>query len=143
MTPEVTTRLTLRKEIVMLVVEDDPGHYLLISHCLRQAGVQNEIIHFNDGQAALDYMFDESRPSNDARKFIMLLDIRMPGIDGVEVLQQLKQDKRTADMPVIMLTTSQDRELARRCYDLGCAAHVVKPPGDVLIRAIQRVNERY
>ncbi len=143
MTMEPATRLTLRKEIVMLVVEDDQGHYLLIRHCLRQAGIQNKIIHLKDGQEALDYVFDEACSPNDIRKFIMLLDIRMPGLDGVEVLEQLKQNHRTADMPIIMLTTSQDRDLARQCYELGCAAHVVKPPGDVLIRAIQRVSERY
>lgn len=133
----------LRKDIVILVVEDDQGHFLLVRHCLQNAGCENEIIWLKDGQEALNHLFDHEQLPAGIRKYLMLLDIRMPKVNGVEVLKQVKKDVRTSDIPVIMLTTSEDQKLAQQCYGLGCAAHVIKPPGDVLIRAIQRACERY
>ena len=134
--------LKLRKEIVLFIVEDDQGHYLLIKNCLRRAGIDNEIVWFEDGQAAMDYVFSENSLDS-SKRYIMLLDIRMPKVDGLKVLEQLKQNDVTKEIPVIMLTTSEDRDVARQCYELGCFAHIIKPPGDVLLRAIQRVCERY
>ncbi|MHC4552167.1 MAG: response regulator [Planctomycetota bacterium] len=135
--------IKIRKDIVILVVEDDHGHYLLVRHCLQNAGAENEIVWLKDGQEALSHLFDNELPSDSAKKYLMLLDIRMPKVDGIEVLKKMKQDTKTREIPVIMLTTSEDQKVAQKCYDLGCAAHVIKPPGDVLIRAIQRVCERY
>lgn len=138
-----STTLKLRKDIVLLVVEDDRGHYLLIKNCLQRAGVENDIVWFEDGQAVIDYVFNDGNPLDGRKKHIMLLDIRMPKVDGIKVLEQIKQNDATKEMPVIMLTTSEDRKLAGLCYELGCFAHIVKPPGDVLLRAIQRICERY
>ncbi len=134
--------LKLRKEIVLFIVEDDQGHYLLIKNCLRRAGIDNDIVWFEDGQAVLDYAFKDSLLDG-GKRYIMLLDIRMPKVDGLKVLEQIKQNDATREIPVIMLTTSEDRDVAHQCYELGCFAHIVKPPGDVLLRAIQRVSERY
>lgn len=141
-TEAASVSLKLRKEIVLFVVEDDRGHYLLIKNCLRRAGIENPIVWFEDGQAVLDYVLGEEALGA-SKRYIMLLDIRMPKVDGLKVLEEVKKNKETRDLPVIMLTTSEDRKVARQCYELGCFAHVVKPPGDVLLRAIQRLCERY
>ena len=72
----------------------------------------------------------------------MFLDIKMPKVDGVEVLRQIKSDKQLSDISVIMLTTSDDQDIAAQCYELGCQAHIIKPPGPVLLKAIDRVAQR-
>lgn len=132
----------LRNEVIILIVEDNQGHYTLTKHCLRQAGIENEIVWLANGQEALDYLNGEGNPRINGTKYIMLLDIRMPKVDGIEVLSTIKQDESLSDISVIMLTTSEDQLIARQCYDLGCDAHVIKPPGEVLLKAIARVSQR-
>ena len=134
-------RVKLRKDIRIVIVEDDKGHYLLTRHCLQQAGIDNEIVWFENGAAVLDFLQTEAAACN-GRRCLMLLDIRMPGVDGLEVLEQMKRRDDLPAIPVIMLTTSEDQDVAVRCYDLGCEAHIVKPPGPTLLRAISRVAER-
>ena len=72
----------------------------------------------------------------------MLLDIRMPKIDGIEVLRRIKNDDKLRGIKVIMFTTSEDQEQAELCYDLGCNAHVIKPPGEILLKAIAKIGQR-
>jgi two-component system response regulator len=132
----------LRNEVVFLVVEDNKGHYTLTKHCLRQAGIENEVIWLEDGQAALDYLSGQGHPAVSGNKYIMLLDNRMPKVDGIEVLTTIKQQDHLKDISVIMLTTSEDQQIARQCYELGCDAHIIKPPGEVLLKAISRVCQR-
>ena len=139
--PEVDFRLSLRNDIVIIAAEDEQGHYLLIKHCLRNAGISNEILWFEDGKKTLDF-FSGDGFDQDGKKYLLLLDIRMPGIDGIEVLENIKKDEALAHIPVIMLTTSEDHELAARCYSLGCEAHIVKPPGVTLLKAIKRICQR-
>ena len=129
----------------ILVVEDDAGHFALIRKNLWRTCVGKEIFHYQNGEELLHFLSSRENDSgiSSENDYLLLLDIRLPGIDGIEVLRRIRNNTELHKMPVIMLTTSQDRDLARQCYDLGCAAHVVKPPGDVLIRAIQRVCERY
>ena len=131
----------VRSDIVIIAAEDEQGHYLLIEHCLRNAGISNEILWFEDGKSTLDFFTGEAF-GRDGKKYLLLLDIRMPGIDGIEVLEKIKKDEPLSRVPVIMLTTSEDHELAARCYSLGCEAHVVKPPGATLLKAIKRVCQR-
>lgn len=138
---EMEMNITLPKYVVIVIVEDDRGHYLLTKKCLRQAGIENEIIWLEDGQSALDYFFNETF-NNSHQKYIVLLDIRLPKHDGTVVLKKMKADPKLQSIPVIMLTTSEDRQIAANCYELGCEAHVVKPPGKVLLRAIERVKQR-
>lgn len=131
--------ITLPQNVVIVIVEDERGHYLLTQKCLRAAGIENEIIWLEDGSTALDFFFGESA-DHDHVKYLVLLDIRLPKIDGTVVLEKLKKDQRFENVPVIMLTTSEDRQVAGLCYELGCEAHVIKPPGTVLLKAIQRVK---
>jgi CheY-like chemotaxis protein len=121
----------LKKEVTILIAEDDDGHAELISDNLREAGVNNPIIRFRDGQEALDFLF--TPPNGDTprrergRAYMLLLDIRMPKVDGVEVLKRIKEDPELKNMPVIMLTTTDDPREIRNCYALGCSCYVTKP----------------
>ncbi|MBW8017024.1 MAG: response regulator [Planctomycetes bacterium] len=133
---------SLRDEVIILIVEDNQGHYTLTKHCLRQAGIDNKVVWLPNGQEALDYLRGEGNPAINSTKYIMLLDIRMPKVDGIEVLSTIKQDEVLKDISVIMLTTSADQQIARKCYELGCDAHIIKPPGEVLLKAIDRVSQR-
>ena len=132
----------MRKDITILISEDDKGHFVLVKQCLRHAGLENEIEWFIDGQGTLDYLLGENSKVQDGQKYILLLDIRMPKVNGVEVLEIMKADDKIKDIPVVMLTTSNDHEQAQRCYDLGCDAHIVKPVNEMLIKAMERCAKR-
>lgn len=117
------------RELVILLAEDDPGHAVLVQENLRDAGVVNPVRHVTDGQEALDYIRCEGafRGRQANGPLLVLLDINMPRVDGVEVLRQLKADPRSVHLPVIMLTTTDDPREVKRCYDLGCSSYVTKP----------------
>ena len=134
----------MRKSIKILIAEDDKGHYILAKQCLRHAGLENEIEWLVDGQETLSYFLDDNGKSkiDKSKKHVLLLDIRMPKVNGIEVLETMKTHAEIKKVPVIMLTTSDDREQAQHCYDLGCDAHIVKPVSDILIKTITRVAER-
>jgi CheY-like chemotaxis protein len=108
------------EELVILLVEDDEGHAYLIRQNLREAGVVNRIEYVPNGQEALDFI--HRRGAYAARvpngPLLILLDINMPLVDGVEVLRQLKADPATDQLPVIVLTTTDDPREVQRCYDL-------------------------
>lgn len=128
----------------IILVEDDDGHALLIEKNLRRAGVQNPFLRLSDGQAALDYFFPSADmpASIDAhRNTIVLLDINMPKIDGVEVLRHLKNHPATMTLPVIMLTTTDDPREIARCYELGCNVYVTKPVDyGAFVEAVRRLG---
>lgn len=121
----------LKKEVTILIAEDDDGHAELIRDNLNDAGLRNQLIRFRNGQEALDFFY--APPAGNAprrehgRAYMMLLDIRMPKVDGVEVLRRIKEDPELKSMPVIMLTTTDDPREIRNCYSLGCSCYVTKP----------------
>ncbi len=119
------------KKVTILIAEDDDGHAELIEENLRESGLKNTIIRFRDGQEALDFLFGEPSETQPRRvrgqAYMMLLDIRMPRVDGVQVLQRLKQDPELKSMPVIMLTTTDDPREIQNCYALGCSCYITKP----------------
>jgi len=119
------------KKVTILIAEDDDGHAELIEENLRESGLKNTIIRFRDGQEALDFLFGEPSETQNRRvrgqAYMMLLDIRMPRVDGVQVLQRLKQDPELKSMPVIMLTTTDDPREIQNCYALGCSCYITKP----------------
>ena len=116
-------------EITILIAEDDDGHAELIQDNLREAGVFNEIIRFRDGQEVLDYFLsaDALQKCSDRQACLLLLDIRMPRVDGVEVLRRLKNNPTTHKLPIIMLTTTDDPREIKQCYELGCNCYITKP----------------
>ncbi len=115
--------------VTIVLAEDDDGHAKLIQRNLERAGLANGFLRLKDGQEALDYFRAEGayvgRPLD--ASVLLLLDINMPRVDGVEVLRALKADPRTAVIPVIMLTTTDDPREVQRCYQLGCSVYVTKP----------------
>lgn len=119
----------MHKSVVVLVAEDDEGHAGLIRKNLTRAGIMNEILHFTDGQGVLDFLFRKGDgPHREAETaYVLLLDIRMPKLDGVEVLAQLKADPELRKLPVIMVTTTDDPREVERCHALGCSNYISKP----------------
>jgi CheY-like chemotaxis protein len=117
--------MTNQTNPTILIVDDDEGHAILIQENLEAAGLNNRIVHFRDGQAILDFF--ASMPSGTHETYLVLLDIRMPKIDGIEVLRRLKTDPGLSKLPVIMLTTTDDTREVERCYALGCSVYIQKP----------------
>jgi CheY-like chemotaxis protein len=118
----------MKQDVVILIAEDDEGHARLIEKNLRRAALHNAIERFSDGQDLLDYLFRRGpRQGQPEMPFLILLDVRMPKVDGVEVLRQLKEDEELRKIPVIMLTTTDDPREVQRCHALGCSHYIVKP----------------
>ena len=128
------------ESVNIIVVEDDDGHATLIERNLRRAGLANAVVRLRDGQEALDYFFANPASPLDAES-VLLLDINMPRVDGIDVLRRLKADPRTAKIPTIMLTTTDDPREIERCYQLGCNVYVTKPVEyDAFMEAIRRLG---
>lgn len=115
--------------VTIIIVEDDPGHAKLIEKNLRRGGLENPIKAFENGQQALDYLKSQGdftgQPIDQAP--LILLDINMPVMNGVELLRILKQDTKLREIPVIMLTSTDDQLEIDECYSLGCNLYVPKP----------------
>jgi len=133
----------MKKEGVILIAEDDDGHFELIKKSLQRAGICNEILRLADGQQTLDFLFikgDGPKRQNN-REYLLLLDIRMPKINGVEVLEKIKQDAELKKVPVIMLTITDDPDTIERCHSLGCSIYIVKPVGhESFTDAVQKIG---
>lgn len=119
----------MNNEVTILVADDDAGHARLIEKNLLRAGLHNPIVRFEDGQQALDFLLRRGKgPKRETgAPYLLLLDIRMPKVDGVEVLRQIKADANLRKMPVVMLTTTDDPREVQRCHELGCSHYIVKP----------------
>ena len=120
--------MNMTKEVIVLIADDDPGHVRLIEKNLTRAGLHNSIQRFQNGQDILDFLFGRgSRKRAKEASYLLLLDIRMPQVDGVEVLRQIKADAELRKIPVIVLTTTDDPREVEHCHALGCSNYVVKP----------------
>jgi len=119
----------VKKEIVIVVAEDDHGHMALLKMNFKRSGILNNMIHFENGEEILDFFFmNGSGPHREPdTSYLLLLDIRMPKVDGIEVLKRIKGNEATRKIPIIMITTTDDPEEINRCYDLGCNIYIVKP----------------
>jgi CheY-like chemotaxis protein len=129
--------------LVVLLAEDDPGHATLVQRILKRAGIANDLVHVLDGQEALDYVRREGRYANRKTNgsLLLLLDINMPRLDGVEVLRQIKAEESTSTIPVIMLTTTDDPREIERCYKLGCSVYITKPVEyEAFVEAVKRLG---
>jgi len=121
--------MNVTREVVILIADDDHGHVRLIEKNLARAGLHNGIERFQNGQEVLDFLFrrGEGRKRQPDTPYLLLLDIRMPQVDGVEVLRQVKADPELRKIPVSMLTTTDDPREVSRCHELGCSNYLVKP----------------
>jgi CheY-like chemotaxis protein len=115
--------------LVILVAEDDDGHARLIERNFTRSGLHNPLIRFQNGQQVIDYLFCVGPgPHREPHvSYLLLLDIRMPQVDGVEVLRRVKEHPELRKIPVIMLTTTDDPREVERCHLLGCSSYIVKP----------------
>jgi CheY-like chemotaxis protein len=133
--------MTTRVEVIL--AEDDEGHATLIQKNLKRSGISNTIIHFTDGQQVLDFLFKNGdgphREKNVA--YLLLLDIRMPKVDGIEVLRRIKEDNELCKIPVTMLTTTDDPREIANCHELGCSNYITKPVDyDNFIETIKKLG---
>mgnify|MGYP006297813709 CR=1 FL=1 len=134
-------------EVVILIAEDDDGHAALIERNLKRAGLHNDLIRFADGQAVLDFLFGKNNAAQEAgvrvpeTAYLLLLDIRMPKVDGVEVLRRVKETPGLRRMPVIMITTTDDPREVERCHELGCSSYITKPiEYEKFVKAIRQLG---
>lgn len=118
-----------QEAVTILLVEDDAGHALLIEKNLRRAGIANSIIKLDDGQKAVDFLFKSGAYSGDEHPspLLILLDLNLPVLNGEQVLGIIKNDARTKQIPVVVLTTTDNPQEISRCYELGCNVYVTKP----------------
>jgi CheY-like chemotaxis protein len=131
------------EQLIIVLAEDDDGHAQLIQRNLKRAGVVNEVVRTRDGQEALDFIRCQGTFANRPPKspMLLLLDIKMPRVDGIGVLQALKADAATAQIPVIMLTTTDDPREVNRCYQLGCSVYITKPVQyETFVDALKRLG---
>jgi CheY-like chemotaxis protein len=111
------------------MIEDDEGHARLIERNIRRAGVSNELIPFTNGTEALAFLFgaDGSGEVSAKKQLLILLDLNLPDMTGITILEKIKANAHTKRSPVIVLTTTDDAREIQRCYDLGANVYITKP----------------
>ena len=121
--------MSKQEPLTIIMIEDDDGHATLIERNIRRAGVSNEIIKFASGTPALDYLIGGGgKPGvKNGKPYMVLLDLNLPDMSGVDILKKLKETPKTERIPVIVLTTTDDKNEIQRCYDLGANVYVTKP----------------
>jgi CheY-like chemotaxis protein len=119
----------MNKGAVILIAEDDPGHVELVKRNLWRSCVENDILQFRDGQEMLDFLFRRGNKAKRGEKgcYLLLLDIRMPKVDGQEVLRRMKEDKELRKIPVIILTAKDETSEVAWYYEMGCSFYMIKP----------------
>lgn len=120
----------MENEVEILLVEDNPGDAEMTIRALRKNNLANNLMHVKDGAQALDFIFAQGEYANRTDKNlprIVVLDLKMPKVNGIEVLRRLKSDERTRKMPVVVLTSSKEDPDVEECYRLGVNSYVVKP----------------
>lgn len=118
-----------QKPVTIIMIEDDEGHARLIEKNIRRAGVNNQIMPFTNGTSALDYLFgaDGSGTVSAGRQLLILLDLNLPDMTGVDILAKIKSNEHLKRSPVVVLTTTDDSREIQRCYDLGANVYITKP----------------
>ena len=132
-----------QEAVTILLVENDPGHAVLIEKNLRRGGIANTIVTVDDGQKAVDFLLhrDGHRSDGNTTPLVILLDLNMPSLDGYQVLKIIKNDERTRQIPVIMLSTTDNPAEVAKCYELGCNVYITKPVEyEAFSKAIQNLG---
>lgn len=128
----------------ILLVEDSPEDFETTKRAFRKAGLKNPIVLCADGDEALDFLHRRGRfadPAASPRPGLILLDLNLPGTDGRQVLEEIKSTEALKQIPVIVLTTSNDERDVAACYRAGANSYVQKPVDmDGFMRAIERLN---
>ena len=121
----------LEQEVIeILLVEDNPSDAELTLHALKKCKVANHILHVRDGAEALEFLFhrgEHSARGGEDPPMLVLLDLKLPKVDGLQVLKQIKSDPRTKAIPVILLTSSKEESDMAAGYQLGVNSYIQKP----------------
>jgi CheY-like chemotaxis protein len=131
--------------IKVLLVEDDPNDEELALVAFRKLGFHNEIKVIREGSEALDYLFGQGkykkkRPTTSLR--VILLDLKLPKVDGLEVIKQIKRRSETKSIPIVVLSSSNHESDVRSSYELGVNSYVVKPVDfDRYVKTVQQLGE--
>jgi CheY-like chemotaxis protein len=134
----------MNEDMVILIAEDNAGHFQLIKKNLWLTCVNKAFLLFKDGQEVLDFLFKDGDDMHldQKQQYVLLLDIRMPKVDGLEVLKKIKDDEELRKIPIIMLTTTGDANMVKQCYELGCGYYMVKPVDyHHFMEAVQNLGE--
>jgi len=130
----------MNAQVEILLVEDNLNDAELAIRALKKNNLVNDLVHLKDGAEALDFIFAEGKYSDrniDITPKVIFLDLKMPKVSGIEVLQRLKADERTKKIPVVVLTSSKEDPDIKTCYDLGANSYVVKPVNfDSFLKAV-------
>jgi two-component system response regulator len=121
---------TENAQVEILLVEDNPSDAEMAIRALQRGDARKKLIHLSDGEEALNFIFcqdDFSARDFNMKPKVILLDLKMPRVDGIEVLKKIKSDPRTQTIPVVMLTSSKEDSDIKECYKLGANSYVVKP----------------
>jgi CheY-like chemotaxis protein len=115
--------------VAIVMIEDDEGHATLIERNIRRAGVNNQIMPFTSGTAALRYLMgaDGTGSVHAGSSLLVLLDLNLPDMTGIEILTTIKENPHLKRSPVVVLTTTDDQREIQRCYDLGANVYITKP----------------
>lgn len=120
------------KEVEILLIEDNPSDAEMTIRALRKSNIANHLVHLKDGEEALEFIFGtgifDGRNTKNLPK-VILLDLKMPKVDGIEVLKRIKADEKTKLIPVVVLTSSNEDPDISTCYKLGANSYIVKPVG--------------
>ena len=119
----------MTEPLIIAMIEDDDGHARLIEKNLRRAGVNNRIVTLPDGASASAFLFgpDGSGLVSKGKPILVLLDLNLPDMSGIDILTRLKRNEHLKSSPVIILTTTDDKAEIQRCYDSGCNVYITKP----------------
>jgi CheY-like chemotaxis protein len=119
----------MTQPVSIIMVEDDDGHARLIERNIRRSGVNNEIKPFVNGTDAMEFLFgaDGTGLAHKGRALLILLDLNLPDMTGIEILRRIKENRYLKASPVVVLTTTDDSQEIKRCYELGCNVYITKP----------------
>ena len=115
--------------VTIIMIEDDDGHARLIERNIRRSGVNNKIVPFTNGTEAVRYLFgkDGSGAERKDDALLILLDLNLPDMTGIDILRQVKGNPYLKCSPVVVLNTTDDSQEIKRCYELGCNVYITKP----------------
>ncbi len=133
----------MSEHVRIVMIEDDEGHARLIEKNIRRAGVLNEIVGFENGTKAVEFLFgsDGSGKVHHHNALLIMLDLNLPDMSGVDILKRVKENEHLKRTPVVVLTTTDDEGEIKRCYDLGANVYITKPVNyDSFANAIRQLG---